>query len=368
MKIISIDNKDIIFLSLFLTFGEIQPCLFQYLEKMNLDLSLFINTISNTQHHNKREEMQSNKEYQKEYNQMDKNMLFNVTDKLQKEYNEYTHITKLNKNSTFDKPVTHLVFNISKIIPKNKSLSNRFNDTFSFILDYIYNYLSTEYITILDDNSRKNINPSSFITTINNNIDIDNNIDNNEPFFDNHNITIIIDSDLSRELIIRFGLINLLNGKTNLMPYDELYYFFNTYNIQWIKYIKGNHKKNLILYMSYFSYYKNNKFIISMLGQNKELMKLIRRILFSFANPMNDIKFIEHHIIKDNEPNTSYDSNKYKSKCYLQLKQCKMLNISNTKFDKLFDCRQLFPNFKKEIISINHMFYYNALLNNAFSN
>ena len=155
-----------------------------------------------------------------------------------------------NKNNIyFDKPTPYIIFNIPKYI-KIVSLRPRYNDTYSFILDYIYNYLSSEYITIIDENTRKNIDKNSFITTLNNNVD------DTQPFYKNHNITLIIDSDLSRELIIRFGFINLLNGKTNKMPYQELNNYFNTYNLKWLKYIKGSYKKLLVIYLSIFAFIK----------------------------------------------------------------------------------------------------------------
>ena len=352
MKIISIDNKDIIFLSLFLTFGEIQPCLFEYL-KEKLDLSLFIPKI----------EKESNNINPTDTDNINPNdELYSVTNKLKSEFLHFKKNQKKQKNKNniyFDKPTPYIIFNIPKNIPKIVSLRPKYNDTYSFILDYIYNYLSSEYITIIDENTRKNIDKNSFITTLNNNVD------DTQPFYKNHNITLIIDSDLSRELIIRFGFINLLNGKTNKMPYQELNNYFNTYNLTWLKYIKGSYKKLLVIYLSIFAFYKNNKLLITHLSQNIELLKLLRSFIFNFSNSGSNIKLIGRHIIENNEANTFYDSQPTKM-IHLYLKNVKMLNLSNDKLNNFLDCRKLFTHFKKEIVTINHMFYYNALLNNAF--
>jgi len=351
MKIISIDNKDIIFLSLFLTFGEIQPCLFEYLKREKLDLSLFIPLL--TKHKNNNINSTNTDDINPN------NKLYSVTNKLKNEFLNFKKNNKKQKDTYFDKPIPYIIFNIPKKIPKILSLRPRYNDTYCFILDYIYNYLSSEYITIIDENTRKNIDKNSFINTLNNNVD------DTQPFYKNHNITLIIDSDLSRELIIRFGFINLLNGKTNKMAYEDLNNYFNTYNLKWLKYIKGSYKKLLVIYLSIFAFYNNNKLLITHLSQNIELLKLLRSFIFNFSNSGSNIKLIGRHIIENNEANTFYDSQSTK-KIHLYLKNVKMLNLSNDKLNNFLDCRKLFPHFKKEIVVINHMFYYNALLNNAF--
>ena len=362
MKIISIDSKDIIFLSLFLTFGEIQPCLFEYLKRENIDLSLLIPLLNK---HKRNDNPIDNPNDNPNDNPIDNpidnpnNKLYSVTNKLK---NEFLHFKKSKKNHTttyFDKPTPYIIFNIPKNIPEMVILRPRYNDTYSFILDYIYNYLSSEYITIIDENTRKNIDKNSFITTLNNTID------DTQPFYKNHNITLIIDSDLSRELIIRFGFINLLNGKTNKMAYEDLNNYFNTYNLKWLKYIKGSYKKLLVIYLSIFAFYKNNKLLITHLSQNIELLKLLRSFIFIFSNSNSNIKLIGRHIIENNVANTFYDSQTTKM-IHLYFKNVKMLNFSDDKLNNFLDCRKYFLNFKKEFIVINHMFYYNALLNNAF--
>jgi hypothetical protein len=349
MKIISINNKDIIFLSLFLSFGEIQPCLFEYLKRKQIDLSLYIPT----------QYKKSNGIKVNGINTNDINKLYYVSDRLREEFIDLKENHNMKNDKYFNKPVPYIIFNIPKTIPKNKILVKRFNEIYCFILDYLYNYISSEYISILNDISRKNEDANSFITTLNNNID------NTDVFYTDHNSYIIIDSNVSRDLIIRFGFINLLNGKTNVIPYDELYRYFNTYDLKWLKYIKGSYKKLLVIYLSYFSYFMNNKLMISMLGQNIELLKLIKLFLFIFSNSNCNVKFISHQLIMDNKANTFYDSQIIR-RCYLRIKKCKMLNFSDVMFNNLFDCRNLFSHIKKDILSINHMFYYNALLNTFY--
>lgn len=356
MKIISIDNKDIAFLSLFLTFGEIQPCLFQYLEKEGIDLPQFSSNTNSSSNDIK-------------------SRLFDVSPQLLKEYNTYTKsnisthtpttttIPTSTPTSTppeINKPTPYIVFNIPKVVPNYEILQNRFNDVLFFCVDFLFNYITAEHITVIDKIAQHNTE-ASFIDTLHNSIN-----NTNDTFLETHSMTIIIDSNISRDLIVKYGIVNLLNGKTNKMPYDELHYFFNTYQLNWLKYIKGGYKKMLVIYLCNLSFYKHNKYLIAFKYQNNRLMKLIKTLIFTFANPDTEIKVLGPPSGIDNTADMSYDSSKIKSYYYLSFKNYKIARFTSNTFDKLFDCRGLFPQFKKEFISINQMFYYNSLLNQIF--
>lgn len=353
MKIISIDDKDIVFLSLFLTFGEIQPCLFEYLKREQLDLLLFDNNTDNINTNDNNNDNTNNTN--------NKGRLYQLSSKLKQEYNDYFK-KEYYDSDYFSKPTSYIVFKIPKNIPPKEVLRYRYNDTLFFCIDYLFNYLKTKYISVLDNYARNNIY-SNFTSTLHK--CVDNFADKPDTFYDNNYLYFIVDSDLSRELIIKFGFINLLNGKTSKMPYEELYYYYNTYNLVWIKYIKGCYKKMLIGYLSYLSYYKYGKFLISFTHQNLNLLMIVRRLFYCFENPESIIKTIGN-INVDNDVGTYYDST-VKNNYYISLKRFKMTSLTNKLYEKLFDCRNFFKPFNKDLISINQMFYYNSLLNAIFS-
>ena len=361
MKIISINDRDIVFLSLFLTFGEIQPCLFEYLKRENLDLLLFDNHTTTNNNTTLDNETSLDNNTTTNNNTNNKGRLYQLSPRLKEECNY--HI----KNEYFDsdyfsKPTSYIVFKIPKNIPPKEVLRQRYNDTLFFCIDFLFNYLKTDFVSVLDDYARKHIDPN-FTSTLHN--CVNNFADTPDTFYDNNYLYFIVDSDLSRDLIIKFGFINLLNGKSSKMPYDELYYYFNTYNLSWIKYINGSYKKMIIGYLSYLSYYKYGKFLISFTHQNLNLLMIVRRLFSCFSNTESVIKTIGN-INNDNDAGTYYDSTE-KNNYYISLKRFKMTSLTNKLYDKLFECRNFFKPFNKDLISINQMFYYNCLLNAVFS-
>ena len=362
MKIISINDKDIVFLSLFLTFGEIQPCLFEYLSRENLDLSLF--DIQKPNNNNFEKEVDNAEKITtetltKEKNNDNKGRLSQLSQRLKKEY--YYFKNKYHNDDYFNKPTPYIVFKIPKNIPNYEGLRQRYNDTLFFSIDFLFNYLKSDFISVLDDYARKNIDPNFTYT-----LDkcINGLVTKSGVFYDNNNLYFIVDSDLSRELIIKFGFINLLNGKTNRMSYENLNNFYNTYNLVWIKYVKGSYKKMIIGYLSYLSFYKHHKYLISFSHQNLNLLMIIRRLFSCFDNPESVIKTIGNVNI-DNDAGTFYDST-LKNGYYISLRRFKMTSLTNKLYEKLFDCRTFFNPFNKDLISINQMFYYNCLLNAVF--
>lgn len=358
MKIISIDDKDIVFLSLFLTFGEIQPCLFEYLKREKLDLLLFDNQTTIKKEGLKGDNNKNNNTM--DNNNINTGRLYQLSSDLKKDFNY--HLKKeYYGGDNFNKPTPYIVFKIPKIIPPKEILRKRYNDTLFFSIDYLFNYLKSEFISVLDEHTRNNFD-SNFNSTLQKCSQIFDNT--TDTFYDNNYLYFIVDSDLSRDLIIKFGLINLLNGKTNKMRYEELYTYYNTYNLLWIKYIKGSYKSMIVGYLSYLSYYKHGKYLISITHQNVNLLLIIRRLFIGLENPESVIKTIGNINI-DNEYGSCYD-NIVKNNYYIRLKRFNINSLTNKLYNKLFDCRFFFNPFHKDLISINQMFYYNCLLNSVF--
>lgn len=361
MKIISINDRDIVFLSLFLTFGEIQPCLFEYLNREKIDLALFdIQNTNNNNNNNYEQRVDIKDNILMDNNNENKRRLSILSKRLKIEYDNHLKNRYYN-DDYFNKPTPYIVFKIPKNIPTKTQLRQRYSDTLVFIIDYLLNYLKPEYISVLDEYARKHIDPN-FTSTLHK--CVNEFINTPEVFYDNNNLYFIIDSDLSRDLIIKFGFINLLNGKTNKMSYENLNNFYNTYNLVWIKYIKGSYKKMITGYLSYLSFYKHHKFLISFSHQNLNLLMIVRRLFSYFENPECVIKTIGNINI-ENEAGTFYDST-VKNNYYISLKRFKMVSLTNKLYDKLFDCRIYFKPFIKDVISINQMFFYNYLLNAVF--